>query len=173
MRRSLFWRTYSVLLAALLATIAIFTGVLIASRRQAMQESYESEVRLQAREVADYMANLNTLSYVQNNATMRYLIRRKIASIYNTYNADIWIVSYDSGMAYVQYLDKSWNTTRSLASEAVKEQLSKIKEGNEIRVTGLFPELEDGEKIVTIGVPWLYDDATVVGAVLLHIPPAR
>ena len=32
MRRSLFWRTYSVLLAALLATIAIFTGVLIASR---------------------------------------------------------------------------------------------------------------------------------------------
>ena len=170
MRRSLFWRTYSVLLAALLATIAIFTGVLVASRRQAMQESYESEVRLQAREVADYMANLNTLSYVQTNATMRYLIRRKIASIYNTYNADIWIVSYDSGMAYVQYLDKSWNTTRSLATEAVKEQLSQIKEGNEIRVTGLFPELEDGEKIVTIGVPWLYDDATVVGAVLLHIP---
>ena len=26
MRRSLFWRTYSVLLAALLATLAIFTG---------------------------------------------------------------------------------------------------------------------------------------------------
>ena len=112
MRRSLFWRTYSVLLAALLATIAIFTGVLVASRRQTMQQSYESEVRLQAREVADYMANLNTLSYVQNNATMRYLIRRKIASIYNTYNADIWIVSYDSGTAYVQYLDKSWNTTQ-------------------------------------------------------------
>ena len=172
MRRSLFWRTYSVLLLALLATIGIFTGVLVASRQQAMQESYESEVRLQAREVADYMANLNTLSYVRNNATMRYLIRRKIASIYNTYNADIWIVSYDSGTAYVQYLDKSWNTTRSLASEAVKEQLSKIKEGNEIRVTGLFPELEDGEKIVTIGVPWLYGDDTVVGAVLLHIPTA-
>jgi signal transduction histidine kinase len=101
---------------------------------------------------------------------MRYLIRRKIASIYNTYNADIWIVSYDSGMAYVQYLDKSWNTTESLASEAVKEQLSKIKEGQEIRATGLFPELEDGEKIVTIGVPWLYGDDSVVGAVLLHIP---
>ena len=172
MRRSLFWRTYSVLLAALLATIAIFTGVLVASRRQTMQQSYESEVRLQAREVADYMANLNTLSYVQNNATMRYLIRRKIASIYNTYNADIWIVSYDSGTAYVQYLDKSWNTTQYLASDAVKEQLSKIKEGHEIRVTGLFPELEDGDRIVTIGVPWLYGDDTVVGAVLLHIPTA-
>ncbi|MBR1821757.1 MAG: hypothetical protein IJ769_09060, partial [Clostridia bacterium] len=84
MRRSLFWRTYSVLLAALLVTIFIFTGVLTAARRQAMQESYESEVRLQAREVADYMANLSTLSYVQNNATMRYIIRRKIAEIYNT-----------------------------------------------------------------------------------------
>ena len=172
MRRSLFWRTYSVLLTAILATIAIFTGVLTASRRQAMQESYESEVRLQAREVAEYMANLNTLSYVQNNVTMRYLIRRKIAGIYNTYNADIWIVSYDSGMAYVQYLDKSWNTTQYLASDAVKEQLAKIKAGDEIRATGLFPELEDGEKIVTIGVPWLYDDETVVGAVLLHIPTA-
>ena len=172
MRRSLFWRTYSVLLAALLATIAIFTGVLTASRRQAMQESYESEVRLKAREVADYMSNLNTLSYVQNNATMRYLLRRKIADIYNNYNADIWIVSYDSGMAYVQYLDKSWNTTQSLASEAVKEQLALIQAGNEIRVTGLFPELEHGEQIVTIGVPWLYDDQSVVGAVLLHIPTA-
>ena len=168
MRRSLFWRTYSVLLAALLATIAIFTGVLIASRQQAMQESYESEVRLQAREVADYMANLSTLSYVQNNSTMKYIIRRKIADIYNNYNADIWIVSYNSGI--VQYLDSSWNTTQSLATDAVKEQLSLIQEGNEIRVTGLFPELEHGDEIVTIGVPWLYDGETVVGAVLLHIP---
>ena len=168
MRRSLFWRTYSVLLAALLATIAIFTGVLIAARQQAAQESYESEVRLQAREVADYMANLSKLSYVQNNATMKYIIRRKIADIYNTYNADIWIVSYDSGI--VQYLDGSWNTTQSIASDAVKEQLSKIQEGNEIRATGLFPELEHGEKIVTIGVPWYFGDDQVVGAVLLHIP---
>ncbi len=172
MRRSLFWRTYSVLLAALLATIAIFTGVLFASRQQANQESYESEVRLQAREVADYMANLSTLSYVQNNATMRYLIRRKLADIYNKYNADIWIVSYDSGMAYVQYLDKSLNTTQSLASDAVKEQLARIQEGNDIRVTGLFPELENGDNIVTIGVPWLYEGQEVVGAVLLHIPTA-
>ena len=168
MRRSLFWRTYSVLLAALLATIAIFTGVLTASRQQAMQESYESEVRRQAREVADYMANLSTLSIVKNNATMKYIIRKKIADIYNNYNADIWIVSYDSGI--VQYLDSSWNTTQSLASDAVKEQLSLIQEGNEIRATGLFPELEHGDEIVTIGVPWLYGGETVVGAVLLHIP---
>ena len=168
MRRSLFLRTYSVLLAALLATIAIFTGVLAAAQRQARQESYENEVRLQAREVADYMSNLSTLSYVQSNATMKYIIRRKIADIYSNYNADIWLVSYDSGI--VQYLDSSWNTTRSIATDAVKAQLSRIQEGNEIRVTGLFPELEKGDQIVTIGVPWWYDGVEVVGAVLLHIP---
>ncbi len=170
MRRSLFLRTYSVLLAALLATILIFTGVLTASRQQAMQESYEAEVRRQAREVADYMANLSALSFVQSNATMRSVIRRKIGDIYSAYNADIWIVSYDSGT--VQYLDRSWNTTRFIADDAVVEQLSLIQQGNEIRVEGLFPELEDGERIVTIGVPWYYGENEVVGAVLLHIPTA-
>ena len=168
MRRSLFWRTYSVLLAALLVTIAIFTGVLLAARQQAVQESYEAEVCRQAREVADYMANLSELSFVQSNATMRSVIRHKISEIYRTYNADIWIVSYDSGI--VQYLDSTWNTTRSIATDAAKEQLQLIQAGNEIRVTGLFPELEDGDQIVTIGVPWWYGDSEVVGAVLLHIP---
>ncbi|MBQ8109959.1 MAG: HAMP domain-containing histidine kinase [Clostridia bacterium] len=170
MRRSLFWRTYSVLLAALLATIVIFTGVLTAARQQTMQQSYETEVRRQAREVADYMADLSALSFLQSNATMRSVIRRKIADIYSTYNADIWIVSYDSGT--VQYLDSSWNTTRSIATDAVKEQLSLIQQGNDIRATGLFPELEHGEQIVTIGVPWYYGGTDVVGAVLLHIPTA-
>ncbi|MBR1821218.1 MAG: HAMP domain-containing histidine kinase, partial [Clostridia bacterium] len=148
--------------------IVIFTGVLMAARQQGMQESYESEVRLQAREVANYMANLSELSYVQNNATMKFIIRRKIADIYNTYNADIWIVSYDSNT--VQYLDSSWNTTRFIATDAVKEQLSIIQSGSEFRVTGLFPELEEDERIVTIGVPWYYGEEEVVGAVLLHIP---
>ncbi len=168
MRRSLFWRTYSVLLAALLATIAIFTGVLTAARQQGMQESYEAEVRRQARDVADYMANLNELSYVQNSATMKYLIRNKIFQINREYNADIWLVSYNSGT--VQYLDSSWNTTRFIATDAVKQQLNIIQGGNEIRAEGLFPELESSGRIVTIGVPWLYDGRDVVGAVLLHIP---
>ena len=50
----------------------------------------------------------------------------------------------------------------------MKAQLSVIQTGEEIRVTGLFPEL--GDQIVTIGVPWWYGDDVVVGAVLLHIP---
>ena len=170
LKSGLFWRTYGVLLAALLITIAIFGGVLTAARQQGLQESYEAEVRLQAREVADYMANLSSLNYVQSNSTMKYIIRRKIAEINRKYNADIWIVSYDSGI--VQYLDSSWNTSESLATHAVALQLREIEEGSEIRVTGLFPEL--GEQIVTIGVPWYYNGeeggGDVVGAVLLHIP---
>ena len=166
MKGGLFWRTYSVIVAALLVTIVIFSSVLVAARQQVQQESYEREVRLQAQEVADYMANLSQLSYVQRNVTMKPIILNKIRDIYQRYNADIWIVSYDSGT--VQYLDSSWNTSESIATEAVKEQLSAIQTGEEIRVTGLFPEL--GDQIVTIGVLWWYDDAIVVGAVLLHIP---
>ena len=166
MKGGLLWRTYSVILAALLITIVIFSGAVVAARQQATQDSYEREVCLQAREVADFMANLSELSYVQRNLTMKPIILKKIRDIYQRYNADIWIVSYDSGI--VQYLDSSWNTSESIASDAVKEQLSAIQTGQEIRVTGLFPEL--GDQIVTIGVPWRYGDEQVVGAVLLHIP---
>ena len=140
MKGGLFWRTYSVIVAALLITIVIFSGVLVAERQQGLQDAYEAEVRLQAREVADYMANLSTLSFVQRNATMKPIILNKIADIYTRYDADIWIVSYNSGT--VQYLDSSWNTSESIATEAVKAQLDAIEAGNEIRVTGLFPELE-------------------------------
>ena len=166
MKGGLFWRTYSVMAALLLVTILIFSGVLVAARQQGVQDSYEAEVRQQAREVADYMASLNQLSYVQRNTTMKNIILRKINEINRRYDADIWIVSYNSGI--VQYLDSSWNTSESLATEAVREQLGIIQDGSEIRVTNLFPEL--GEKIVTIGVPWLYGEDEVVGAVLLHIP---
>ena len=166
MKGGLFWRTYSVIVAALLMTILILSGVLVAARQQDAQESYEREVRLQAREVAAYMATLSKLSYVQRNVTMKPLILNKIRSIYQDYSADIWIVSYDSGI--IQYLDGSWNTSEYIASDAVKAQLNIIQTGEEIRATGLFPEL--GEQIVTIGVPWRYGNKEVVGAVLLHIP---
>lgn len=165
MKGSLFWRTYSVLLMVVLFTIAIFTGTLIAARQQSLQDNYETEVRLQAREVAQYMSQLNKLSSVRDNVTMQYIVQQKIQDIHEQYNADIWIVSYNSGV--VQYLDSTWNTSESLASDTVRKYLNLIQDGNEIRVTGMFPEL--GDQIVTIGVPWLYNNHSVVGAVLLHI----
>ena len=167
MKGGLFWRTYSVMAALLLVTILIFSGVLVAARQQGVQDSYEAEVRQQAREVADYMASLNQLSYVQRNTTMKNIILRKINEINRRYDADIWIVSYNSGI--VQYIDSSWNTASELPDpdEAVLEQLSRIQQGEEIRVTGLFSQL--GDRVVTIGVPWTYSEGQVVGAVLLHI----
>ena len=165
MRGGFFWRIFSAILASLLITVVLFTGILAASQQQSRQAAYENEVRLQAREIAEYMANLNQLSSVRDNATMKFIISRKIEDIHNAYNADIWIVSYNSGL--VQMLDSSWNTSESIASDSVTEQLLRIQKGEEIRATNLFPEL--GAHMVTIGVPWRYTSGAVVGGVLLHI----
>ena len=165
MRNGLFQRIFGAFLAAMLATVLIFTGVMATVLQQERQVAYENEVRLQAQEIAEYMTNLNQLSSLRDNATMQYIVRRKIADIHDKYNADIWIVSYNSGL--VQILDSSWNTSESLFSDSVMAQLALIQSGAEVRVKGLFPEL--GEQIVTIGVPWRYTDGQVVGGVLLHI----
>ncbi len=165
MRGGLFWRIFSALMGAILATVLLFTGLMSTLLQQVRQQGYESEVRLQAHEIADYMTNLNQISSVRDNVTMQFILRSKIADIHDRYNADIWIVSYNSGIA--QVLDSSWNTSENIFSEAVTRQLQIIQQGNEIRVTGLFPEL--GDQIVTIGVPWTYSNGEVVGSVLLHI----
>ena len=166
MRDGLFWRLFSAILAVVTVTVALFTAMLLATQRTQAQENYETEVRMQARQVAEYMQQLNQLNLIKSNATIQWLVNEKIVEIYDSYNADIWIVDFSSGR--LQYIDRSWNTTESLASDAVLKQLNLILEGNEIRISGLFPEL--GDHIVTIGVPWTYSDGRVVGAVLLHIP---
>ena len=168
-RGGLFRRFFTTIAAAILVTVLIFTFTTTTSMRQIRQNNFENEVRLQASEIADYMENLDRLSAVSGNVTMQYVIRRKIADIQRRYNADIWIVSYNSGTATV--LDGSWNTSEGIFNDSVTEQLRRIQRGEEIRVTGLFPEL--GDHIVTIGVPWTYADGTVVGAVLLHISNER
>lgn len=105
MRKGLFQRIFGAFLAAMLATVLIFTGVMATVLQQERQVAYENEVRLQAQEIAEYMTNLNQLSSLRDNATMQYIVRRKIADIHDKYNADIWIVSYNSGL--VQILDSS------------------------------------------------------------------
>ena len=165
MRSSLFWRAFIALAALTIMTVTLCTGTLAAVLQNERQESYENEVRQQAREVAEYMAHLNTISFVKDNTTMKYIIVSKINAIKEDYAADIWIVSYSSGQ--VEVLDSNWNTSEEIASDAVTEQLAIIESGQEIRVQGLFPDL--GDEIVTIGVPWTYSDGQVVGAVLLHI----
>lgn len=165
MRTSLFWRMFLAFAALTIATVGLLMGTLTAVLQSQRQESYENEVRQQAREVAEYMAHLDAISYVRDNTTMQYIIRSKINDIKETYAADIWIVSYSSGI--VQYIDSNWNTSEEITSDAALAQMAIIAGGQEIRVQGLFPDLGDG--IVTIGVPWTYSDGQVVGAVLLHI----
>ena len=165
MRLSLFWRAFTAFMALTIFTVALLTGVMAMYLHAERQYSYENEVRSQAREVATYMANLSTLSFVRENTTMQFVIRSKIRSIKDTYGAEIWIVNYSAGT--VQYLDGEWNTSEQIATPEVQECFDRIREGNEIRVQGLFPDL--GDEIVTIGVPWRYSDGYVVGAVFLHI----
>ena len=167
MKARSFWRFFSAFMLVTLATVILFTAVMTLALQRERQESYENEVRMQACEVADYMAHLNQLSFVRENTTMQYIIRRKLNGVHEQYNADVWIVSYESGL--VQYIDSSWNTANELPEpdDAVLEQLARIQQGEEIRVQGMFRQL--GDKVVTIGVPWRYSDGQVVGAVLLHI----
>ena len=165
MRSSLFWRAFVAFMMLTLCTVVLCTAVMAAYLQAERQVTYENEVRQQAHEVAEYMAHLNAISFVRDNTTMQFVIRSKINRIKDDYGAEIWIVSYSSGI--VQYLDGEWNTSEERASDAVLEQLAVIQSGKEIRVQGLFPKL--GDEIVTIGVPWRYSDGYVVGAVLLHI----
>lgn len=169
MKSGLFWRMFSAILAVVLVTVMLFSAILLTAQRTQAQENYETEVRIQARQVAEYMQQLNQLNLVRSNATIQYLVNEKIAEIYDRYNADIWIVDFSSGR--MQYIDRSWNTTESMVTDAILEQLNVILSGREIRATGLFTEL--GDHIVTIGVPWTYSDNRVIGAVLLHIPVER
>ena len=165
MRGGLFWRVFSAIMTAVLITVVLFTGIMATSLQQVRQENYENEVQQQAHEIANYMINLNQLNSVRENVTMQFIVRSKISEIHDRYNADIWLVNFNSNI--VQVLDSSWNTAENIDSPTVNEQLRAIQAGQDIRITGLFPQL--GDQIVTIGVPWFYSDGRVVGAVLLHI----
>lgn len=168
MRSGLFWRMFSAIMAVVLVTVILFATILMTVQSARAQETFETEVRIQARQVAQYMEQLNQLNLIRSNATIQWLLNEKIADIYDQYKADIWLVSYNANSATIQYIDRTWNTSEGIATEAVSQQLGVIQSGQEIRVAGLFPEL--GSHIVTIGVPWTYSDGRVVGAVLLHIP---
>ena len=60
------------------ATVLMFSAIMSLVMQFERQESYENEVRMQAREVAEYMAHLNQLNYVRENTTMQYIVRRKL-----------------------------------------------------------------------------------------------
>lgn len=167
MKSGLFWRTFSAILVVLLVSVMLSTVMLTDVQRENAEKNYETEVRMQARQVADYLQQLNSLHYIRGNGNIRFMVNKKVTEIYETYNADIWLVNFDSNR--VEYIDRTWNSSESIATDAVREQLGIIQSGQEIAVRNLFPA-ELGERMMTIGVPWKYMNGRVVGAVLLHIP---
>ena len=83
MRDGLFWRMFSAILAVVTVTVALFTAMLLATQRTQAQENYETEVRMQARQVAEYMQQLNQLNLIKSNATIQWLVNEKIVEIYD------------------------------------------------------------------------------------------
>ena len=71
------------ILLVILVTVALFSSILITAQRGRAQESFETEVRMQARQVAEYMSQLNQLSLIRSNSTIQYLVNQKIAEIYD------------------------------------------------------------------------------------------
>ena len=168
MRGGFFLRIYLGIMAAILVAVLVVSGIMVTVLGQQQQLSYENEVRLQAEEIAAYMTELNQMNRLWENQTLRNLVQRKMADISEKYSADIWIVSYDT--SYVECIDSGLNTGKQEVVNApeVRERLWEIRDtGRPIRVQGMIPEL--GNQIVTIGVPWMFNDEFVVGAVLLHI----
>ena len=125
MKNGLFWRLFSAMMAVLLVTIILFTAILTSAQRNRLQDNYETEVRMQARQVAEYMQQLNNLSLVRGNATIQYLVNKKIVDIYDRYNADIWIVSFESGARAVH--------------RPLVEHLRKHRHGGRARAAGADP----------------------------------
>ena len=166
-KNGLFARLFAAFFTAMLAVVCVFAFVLARGMQESAQESYEREVTMQAREVAGLLSYMSRLTYIRSNSALLYMLTEKTEYINRTYQADIWLVSFDDAGVQVQYLDNNLRTSYAMFSEAVRSQLEIVRTGSEIRVVGLFPEL--GEKIVTIGVPWMYEGSVTVGAVLLHI----
>jgi len=166
LRGGFFLRIYLGIMAAILVAVLVVSGIMVTVLGRQQQFYYENEVRLQAEEVAAYMSELNQVNRLWENQTLESMVRRKMIQIHDKYNADVWIVPFGNGK--MQAINSSWNTISQLNDPVVLDYMNHIyATGQSIRVQGMFSEL--GNQIVTIGVPWKYNDGYVVGAVLLHI----
>ena len=74
MRGGLFWRMFSAIMAVVLVTVVLFATILMTVQSARAQETFETEVRIQARQVAQYMEQLNQLNLIRSNATIQWLL---------------------------------------------------------------------------------------------------
>ena len=155
---------FGAFLAALMLTVVVLSLLMVVMVREERRDQLEDEVRMQARDVAQLLSQRDSLAIGRNDASLANALNWKITEIGENYDASVWLVT-SSGATLI--LGRQEYTNEQLNDASVLEQIYKVLSGQEIRVQGLIPEL--GNKIVTIGVPWMFKGQRVVGAVLLHI----
>lgn len=171
MKNRLFWRLFWAFMATLILTVGVLSGLVVIMVRSERQQALESEVLMQARDMALLMRQEGHISWMWRPNTQIALsgvVREKIGEIQGTYEASIWIVNATGSLLVIGDAE---TTQDHINDENVVTQLRSVLSGREIRVQGLIPEL--GEDIVTIGVPLAAADGYVYGALLMHISTSR
>jgi len=168
-KNRLFWRLFAAFTAAMLLTVAVSSFFMVAMVRAERQEALESEIMVQARDIALLLSE-NTapgLGFFQREPVLGQGVVSKIISVREEYSATVWLV-YSNGMAYT--IGEEVISSEQLTNEYVLQELYRVLSGEEILVRGL---LDGDQSIITIGVPWgMGLGRRVEGAVMLHISVA-
>ena len=169
MRNRLFWRLFAAFTATILLTVAVSAFAMIAMVRAERQAALESELTVQARDIALLLRQQEAQSYgfFSREPYLGSSVRTKIVSVREEYNCTVWL-AYANGVAYAVESDVVSN--EQLKSDEMLEQLYRVLSGTEIHVRGLLDPKTS--RILTIGVPWLSSTGRVEGAVMLHISVA-
>ncbi len=169
MRNRLFWRLFAAFTATILLTVAVSAFAMVAMVRAERQDALESELTVQARDIALLLRQQDAQNYgfFGREPYLGAAVKQKIVSVREEYNCTVWL-AYANGVAYA--VESDTVSAEQLRSDAMLEQLYRVLSGAEIHVRGLLdPETAS---TVTIGVPWLSSAGRVQGAVMLHISVA-
>ena len=100
MKNRLFWRLFAAFVAALLLTVAVSSFFMVAMVRAERQSALESELLVQARDIALLVSDqgLPSFGFAQREPVLSQSVVQKVLSMRDQYNASIWLV-YANGTA--------------------------------------------------------------------------
>ena len=172
MKNSLFRRLFWSFIGAIAATVLVLALIMVTLVRAERRAALENEIRVQARDLAKLIQqNFTEMAvdaflpfgtpyyFFRDSGTLDETISWKISEIQSAYDAQVSRIS--------QYaVVKAGMFPAAADDAAVLEQIARLSQGNEIRVTGVF---NASGNVLTIGVPYADTRGAVVGAVLLHV----
>jgi len=129
-KNRLFWRLFAAFTAAMLLTVAVSSFFMVAMVRAERQEALESEIMVQARDIALLLSE-NTapgLGFFQREPVLGQGVVSKIISVREEYSATVWLV-YSNGMAYT--IGEEVISSEQLTSEPVLHELYQVLSGEE------------------------------------------